>query len=66
VGQVFRKRFGLLGWQRAALFVLGMLNLSSCGLFYREHRVWSVRYAVMALLLFTFLVLTWPTKGKEG
>ena len=58
-----QKRFGLVGWQRAALVVLALLNLGSWYTVRHEHPVWAVAHAVMAAVQFPLSVVTWP--GKE-
>ncbi len=66
MSEVGRKRFALVGWQRAALVVLAVANLWSCRVAYGDgHLVWAVSHAAMAALLFTFLVVTWPEKRRE-
>ncbi len=57
-----KKRSRLVGWQRAVLVVLAFVNLWSCYVVRREHPVWAFSHVVMAAVLFTLLVITWPMR----
>ena len=58
------KRLRLLGWQRGVLVVLALVNLWSCYTVRHEHPVWAVAHAVMAVVLFGLLVVSWPASGE--
>ncbi len=58
-----KERSKPLGWQRAVLVVLALVNLWSCRLAYSwGHPVWALAHAAMAVVLFTLLVITWPMR----